>query len=227
MDNLTVGGKWIWYDKKAKRVKFLYFEHGQEEKFSQAWTMHEEWLELADKDATTASSSKAESVEEVGESTSTTLKRKAEDSSTKNTAKKAKAKAKAGGVGGANKELKKLEMEVSKLKQKYGTVTAQATTVLSRIGKDAKWDWANHEAIKGPLLAAMDGLSEAAGADDATSEIISDDMAQVKKRLTQGEFEMSLKAAQSTLVLPLKTLQEECDMLLAQNEARNKAKSRS
>ena len=56
----------------------------------------------------------------------------------------------AGGGGGTRDAFAKAKVT----KNTYGAAAAQATTVLSLIGSDAKWAWANNELLKSRLISA-------------------------------------------------------------------------
>ena len=34
---VALGGDWLWWDEMAKRLKFLYYEHGKREEMETAW----------------------------------------------------------------------------------------------------------------------------------------------------------------------------------------------
>eukprot|EP00969_Alexandrium_andersonii_P306567 13552609-Alexandrium_andersonii.AAC.1 len=70
--------------------------------------------------------------------------------------------------------------------------TSQAQAVLTNIEKDTAWAWANNEFMKGEVQKALNALEAFIDTSNFGKQVLTRDLADVKKLMAPAEFETEL-----------------------------------
>eukprot|EP00959_Pyramimonas_sp_CCMP1952_P290818 6083554-Pyramimonas_sp.AAC.1 len=138
---MQVGGKYVLYDSWTKRVKFLYYVRGYEDRFTKAWAKHQEWKQKKVADSAGAAGGGAGTGPATGD-------KDAERPGGKRQAKKLTEKEKE-----ERKELAAAVNSAKKLKQIHSEAVSDSRNLINLIESNVDWKKWDTPFFKGQLVA--------------------------------------------------------------------------
>ena len=110
-------------------------------------------------------------------------------------------------------------------KRAFASAITTASTVVRQIDTEDGWAWARGDEIKGQVVSALNAAEEKVRQSPKFSDMVTADLAMMKKNGDQGTFESDCTTFAGTMKPLVDTLQTEVQKIMAQKFARENVQS--
>lgn len=112
-------------------------------------------------------------------------------------------------------------------KRAFASAITTAATIVRQIDTEDGWAWARGEEIKGQVVSALNAAEEQVRQSQNFSDMVTGDLALMKKNGDQGRFESDCKTFAATMKPLVDKVQKEVATIMAQKFARQNVQNKS
>ena len=105
-------------------------------------------------------------------------------------------------------------------KRAFASAITTAATIVKQIDTEDGWAWARGEEIKGPVVSALNAAEEQVRQSQKFSDMVTGDLAMMKRNGDQGKFESDCTTFAATMKPLVDKVQKEVATIMAQKFAR-------
>ena len=112
-------------------------------------------------------------------------------------------------------------------KRAFASAITTAATIVRQIDTEDGWAWARGEEIKGPVVSALNAAEEQVRQSPNFSDMVTGDLALMKRNGDQGKFESDCTTFAATMKPLVDKVQKEVATIMAQKAARQNVQNKS